>query len=172
MSLQLQAETFLLVLVAAFLSMIIGLERERRDHPAGLRTHMLVGIGSCLFTIASIHAFPGADAARVASQILPGIGFLGAGAILKQRFDIRGLTTAASIWATAAVGLTVGTGAWLLALATTLLMWIVLDVLARMTHKQEKHNRVYSDDQLSREPTPSEQPYGPREHQPDNKWEN
>src|SRR5687768_11360764 len=103
MSLFVQAETFFLIMIAAFLSMIIGLDRERRDHPAGLRTHMLIGIGSCLFTILSVHAFSPGDPGRVASQILPGMGFLGAGAILKTRTDILGLTTAASVWSTAAV---------------------------------------------------------------------
>jgi putative Mg2+ transporter-C (MgtC) family protein len=132
MSLFLQAETFFLVLIAAFLSMIIGLDRERRDHPAGMRTHMLVGIGSCLFTVLSIHAFSPGDPGRVASQILPGMGFLGAGAILKTRSNIHGMTTAASVWSTAAVGMTVGVGAWLLALATTVTIWVVLAVLRRL----------------------------------------
>jgi putative Mg2+ transporter-C (MgtC) family protein len=160
-SLFLQAETFFFVLVAGFLGMIIGLERERNDHPAGLRTHMLVCIGSCLFTIVSIHGFGGGDPGRVASQILPGIGFLGAGAILKLRHDVRGLTTAASIWATAAIGLTVGTGAWLLALATTLVIWIVLDVLRRWGVRTEPH--------------PEPPPTGRTEElprQPEGKWEN
>ena len=129
MSLFAQAETFFLIVIAAFLSMIIGLDRERRDHPAGLRTHMLIGIGSCLFTILSVHAFADGDPGRVASQILPGMGFLGAGAILKTRTDILGLTTAASIWSTAAVGMAVGVGAWLLALSTTLVIWVVLAVI-------------------------------------------
>ncbi len=136
MSLYLQAETFFLILIAAFLSMIVGLDRERNEHPAGLRTHMLVGIGSCLFTILSIHAFPGGDPGRVASQILPGMGFLGAGAILKQRFDIRGLTTAASLWSTAAVGMAVGTGAWLIALGVTMVIWVVLAVIRKLEYSQ------------------------------------
>jgi len=134
MSLQLQIETIILLVIAAFLSMIIGLDRERRDRPAGLRTHMLVGVGACLFTIVSIYAFPGGDPGRVASQILPGIGFLGAGAILKQRRDVMGLTTAASVWSTAAVGMAVGTGAWLLALATTLIIWVILVMVSKAEH--------------------------------------
>lgn len=147
MSLQVQAETIVLLIIAAFLSMIVGLDRERRDRPAGLRTHMLVGVGSCLFTILSIHAFPSGDPGRVASQIIPGIGFLGAGAILKQRRDVKGLTTAASIWATAAVGMAVGSGAWLLALAGTLIIWTVLVMVSRAEHHQLR-TKVLDNDTL------------------------
>ena len=136
MSLQMQVETLFLVFFAAILSMIIGLDRERRDRPAGLRTHMLVGVGACLYTILSMHAFPGGDPGRVASQILPGIGFLGAGAILKQRRDVMGLTTAASVWSTAAVGMAVGTGAWLLALSATLVIWVILVMVSKAEHHQ------------------------------------
>jgi putative Mg2+ transporter-C (MgtC) family protein len=151
MSLQVQAETIVLLVIAAFLSMIIGLDRERRDRPAGLRTHMLVGTGACLFTILSIHAFPSGDPGRVASQILPGIGFLGAGAILKQRRDVVGLTTAASVWSTAAIGMAVGTGAWLIALAATLIIWIVLVILSRTEHHHlgTKPDPVYDDNEDS-----------------------
>lgn len=146
MSLQVQAETIVLLIIAAFLSMIVGLDRERRDRPAGLRTHMLVGIGACLFTILSIHAFPSGDPGRVASQIIPGIGFLGAGAILKQRRDVTGLTTAASIWSTAAIGMAVGSGAWLLALAGTLIIWIVLVMVSRAEHHQLRTKELNNDD--------------------------
>jgi putative Mg2+ transporter-C (MgtC) family protein len=153
MSLQVQAETVALLLIAALLSMIIGLDRERRDRPAGLRTHMLVGVGACLFTILSIYAFPSGDPGRVASQILPGIGFLGAGAILKQRRDISGLTTAASVWSTAAVGMAVGTGAWLLALAATVIIWIILVLLSKAENHQKRNDESdLSDD--SGEPMP------------------
>ena len=131
MSLQLQLELSLLILLSAFLSMIIGLDRERRDYSAGLRTHMLVGIGACLFTLLSRYAFPIGDPGRVAAQVVSGVGFLGAGAILKQRDGVFGLTTAANIWATAAVGMAVGTGAWLLALITTLSIWMVLVIIRR-----------------------------------------
>ncbi len=118
MSLQLQLTTSLYLLLAAFLSMVVGLERDRRRQPAGLRTHMLVGVGSCLFTLVSFYGFPGSDTGRVAAQVVTGIGFLGGGVILHMRTDgspdIKHLTTAASIWATAAIGMTVGVGAWLL----------------------------------------------------------
>jgi putative Mg2+ transporter-C (MgtC) family protein len=136
MELRLQVEIFALLLLAAFLSAVIGLDRERNDHRAGLRTHMLVGIGACLFTILSRLAFPAGDPARIAAQVVSGIGFLGAGAILKQEDEIHGLTTAASIWITAAVGMAAGAGAWFLALATTVLIWIVLVVIRRFEDKK------------------------------------
>lgn len=139
MSLQLQLHTSLQLLLATFLSMLIGLDRDRRGQPAGLRTHMLVGLGSCLFTLISVHAFLGSDPARVAAQVVTGIGFLGAGTILQLRqggsTDVKHLTTAASIWATAAVGMTVGTGAWFLAINSTLIIWVVLAVV----HHFEPH---------------------------------
>src|SRR5919109_1398167 len=109
------------LLLAAFIGAPIGLEREIHDHPAGMRTHLLVALGSAAFTVLSIAAFPapGADPARVAAQIVTGIGFLGAGAILKEGATIRGLTTAASLWAVAAVGMAEGAGAWVVAVTIT-----------------------------------------------------
>lgn len=134
MSIEYQLVTSLQLLLATFLSMLVGLERDRRHQPAGLRTHMLVGFGACLFTILSFHAFPGADPSRVAAQIVTGIGFLGAGTILQLRHtsgssEVKHLTTAASIWATAGIGMAVGAGAWLLAINATLIMWIILSVV-------------------------------------------
>src|SRR5512134_2901922 len=104
--LNLQLELALRILVAAVLGAAIGIERERHDHPAGMRTHLLVAVGSATFTVLSIEAFkaPGADPGRIAAQIVTGIGFLGAGAILKSGGSVKGLTTAASLWAVAAVG--------------------------------------------------------------------
>ena len=106
--------------LAAALGMIVGLEREHAGHTAGVRTHLLVAVGAALFTELSFVAFPGADgdgadSARVAAQIVSGIGFLGAGAILRYGRVIRGLTTAASIWAVAALGMAAGTGEYVLA---------------------------------------------------------
>jgi putative Mg2+ transporter-C (MgtC) family protein len=106
------------LLVAALLGLAIGFEREIHGHPAGLRTHMLVALGSALFTVLSIRGFLGetgaglapVDPTRIAAQIVSGIGFLGAGAILKDGIVIRGLTTAASLWATSAVGMAAGAG--------------------------------------------------------------
>jgi len=113
--LTLQLDLSLRLVLAAALGALIGGEREIHGHPAGIRTHMLVALGSGLFTVLSIHGFgqgPGVpiDPTRIAAQIVSGIGFLGAGAILKDGIVIRGLTTAASLWATAAVGMAAGAG--------------------------------------------------------------
>lgn len=117
------------LLLAAVLSMLIGLDRERRGSPAGMRTHMLVGVGACLFTVLSIFAFPEADTSRVAAQVVAGVGFLGAGTIIHSKHNVYELTTAASIWVTAAVGMAVGTGLWFLGIVATLLIWVVLALL-------------------------------------------
>jgi putative Mg2+ transporter-C (MgtC) family protein len=126
--LSLQLDLSARILVGALLGLAIGYEREIHGHPAGLRTHMLVALGSALFTVLSIHGFigdpgPGADPTRIAAvdptriaaQIVSGIGFLGAGAILKDGIVIRGLTTAASLWATSAVGMAAGAGEYMIA---------------------------------------------------------
>src|ERR1044072_8254251 len=116
------------LLGAAVLGALIGLEREIHDHPAGMRTHLLVSLGSAGFTVLSIAAFPapGAAPARIAAQIVTGIGFLGAGAILKEGATIRGLTTAASLWATAAGGMAAGAGAWIPAVSITVIVIVSL----------------------------------------------
>jgi putative Mg2+ transporter-C (MgtC) family protein len=132
MSLELQAQVVFHLLLAALLSALIGVDRERSGRPAGLRTHMLVGVGACLLTALSMYAFPGGDSARVAANIVVGIGFLGAGTIIQRSDDVHNLTTAASIWATAAVGMAVGAGAWLLACAATVLVWSILTLLHRL----------------------------------------
>jgi putative Mg2+ transporter-C (MgtC) family protein len=120
------------LVLAAILGALIGLEREVHSHPAGMRTHLLVSVGSAAFTILSIEAFdaPGADPARIAAQIVSGIGFLGAGAILKEGATIRGLTTAASLWAVAAVGMAAGAGAWAVAVTGVILVILSLWPLA------------------------------------------
>lgn len=137
-SLELQLTIALQLFLVGMLSALIGMDRERKGHDAGLRTHMLVGIGSCLFTALSIYAFGDGDPGRVASQIIPGIGFLGAGAILKQGANVQGLTTAASIWITAAVGMSVGTGAWFAAICATLVIWFTLAVMQRLKPDENK----------------------------------
>ena len=116
------------LLVATVLSMAIGLNREKRAKDAGMRTHMLVGIGSCLFSALSLYVFPD-DPARVAANIVTGIGFLGAGVIYKGKNRVHDLTTAASVWITAAIGMAVGLGAWFLGVVTTLIVWVILDIL-------------------------------------------
>jgi putative Mg2+ transporter-C (MgtC) family protein len=117
------------LVLAAMVGALVGLERERMQKPAGLRTHMLVSTGSALFMLASIESGIGlADLSRVIQGVAAGIGFLGAGAILKLTTDrdILGLTTAASVWVTAALGVTVGLGRLGLAIAAAVLMWVTL----------------------------------------------
>ena len=97
------------LLISVLLGALVGYERERQGKPAGLRTHAMVGLGATLFTVVSLYGFgPGTDTSRVAAMIVSGIGFLGAGAILHERGGVQGLTTAASLWVTAAIGIAVG----------------------------------------------------------------
>jgi putative Mg2+ transporter-C (MgtC) family protein len=127
-------EMGLRLLAAAALGGLIGFEREFNEQPAGFRTHILVTLGSALFTMAGAYGtaeFIDADVVRfdptrVAAQVVTGIGFLGAGAILRQGINIRGLTTAASIWVTASIGVAVALGFWVPALFTTALALISL----------------------------------------------
>ena len=123
MHLQLVLRLFL----AMFLGAVVGLERELTKKPAGLRTHMLVSIGSSLFTIISVSTFS-LDPARIAAGIVTGIGFIGAGAIIAEQDRVVGITTAASLWVTAAIGLTVGIGEYLLSITTTILALVVLSL--------------------------------------------
>jgi putative Mg2+ transporter-C (MgtC) family protein len=108
--------------LAAAAGMVIGIERELREQAAGLRTHMVVAIGACLFTIVGAYGFEGpGDPSRVASNVVTGIGFLGAGAILREGVTVRGLTTAGSLWVVAAIGTGVGLGMyWATGVATAL----------------------------------------------------
>src|SRR6266487_1605395 len=116
--------------LAAGLGGAVGAERELADQPAGLRTHMLLALGACLFTVVSAYAFgSGSDPSRLAAQIVTGIGFLGGGAILRHGASIRGLTTAASIWATSALGVAVGTGRYILSAGAAVLILATLAVL-------------------------------------------
>ncbi|MGH2675782.1 MAG: MgtC/SapB family protein [Actinomycetota bacterium] len=124
----LDLELVLRLLGAAGAGALIGFERELRDQPAGFRTHMLVALGSCVFTVISAYGFGAlvgergyvrVDPSRIAAQIVTGIGFLGAGVIFRQGLTVRGLTTAASLWVTAALGMAVGAGAYLVAGAGT-----------------------------------------------------
>ena len=117
-------ELLLRVTLAFVLGGVVGYEREIIQRPAGLRTHMLVAAGSAAFTVVSIYGFVGEgtvrDPARVAAQVVVGVGFLGAGTIWRTSSTVRGLTTAASIWLVAAIGMLSGTGMYLLAIFTTL----------------------------------------------------
>jgi putative Mg2+ transporter-C (MgtC) family protein len=115
------------LLIAALLAGAVGLEREVHFKAAGFRTHMLVGVGAALFTVLSRTAFgPTTDPARVAAQIVTGIGFLGAGAIFKEGASVKGLTTAAGLWTVAAIGMAAGAGSLLLAVVATAVILLVL----------------------------------------------
>jgi len=121
-------EIFVGLVLSIILGAAVGMERERTHKPAGLRTHMLVSLGSCLFTVVS--ASFSADPARIASGIVAGIGFIGAGTIWAEKDMVKGITTAASLWATAAIGLTVGVGDYPLAVVVTALVVVVLSTKA------------------------------------------
>jgi putative Mg2+ transporter-C (MgtC) family protein len=124
----LEIEMVFRLLLAAALGAIIGYQRERAGKPAGLRTHILICVGAALFTTGSLYGFGAtADPSRVAAGIVAGIGFLGAGAILRREGGIvEGLTTAATIWAVAAIGLAAGAGLYLVSAVTTAVVLIVL----------------------------------------------
>lgn len=136
------------VTLAAALGGIIGIEREWRGRPAGFRTNILIAIGACLFTIMSIEGFPLAestarDTGRVAAQIVSGVSFLGAGALLQTRNKTKGMTTAATIWLVAAIGMTVGAGAYFLAIFTTLLTAAVLQLLLPVSKLVEQEAKEH-----------------------------
>lgn len=120
------------LVVAMILGGIVGLEREYRAKDAGFRTHFLVALGSALFTLVSIYGFTEGvkDTSRIAAQVVSGIGFLGAGIIVFQKNVIRGLTTAAGLWVTAAIGMACGVGQFYMAVFVTALMLIGLEVLS------------------------------------------
>lgn len=133
-------EMILRVLTAGGLGALVGLDRELADQPAGLRTHVLVALGAALFTLSGafgLAAFTGTpdivnDPTRVAAQIVTGIGFLGAGAIIRQGFSVRGLTTAAGLWVTAAIGMAAGFGFYEGAIATTVAAVVALYGMKRL----------------------------------------
>ncbi|WP_018464053.1 MgtC/SapB family protein [Segatella paludivivens] len=138
--------------IAALLGGMIGLEREYREKAAGLRTHFLVALGSALFMIISVYGFNGVltnsqmhlDVSRIAAQVVSGIGFIGAGTIIFQKNTVHGLTTAACVWVTAAIGLTCGAGMYLLALSATLLVLIGLEAfnyLLKILEKRQEEGK-------------------------------
>jgi len=130
------------LLLSCVLGGLIGYEREAHRKSAGLRTHILVSIGSCLIMIlsikiyASVQGLTNADPTRMAAQVVSGIGFLGAGSILKDGPTIKGLTTAASLWVVSGVGLAVGSGYYMGALMTTGLVFLTLTILSRLENKE------------------------------------
>ncbi|HKH11791.1 MAG TPA: MgtC/SapB family protein [Rubrobacter sp.] len=136
-------EVVVRLLATVVLCGLIGLERETRDQAAGFRTHILLGLGAALFTLVSAYGFPEFtraalesggrgvqfDPTRIAAQVVTGVGFLGAGAIIRRGLDVRGLTTAASLWAAAAIGLASGAGFYFGATATTAVVLVALYLL-------------------------------------------
>jgi putative Mg2+ transporter-C (MgtC) family protein len=159
------SEALLRIVLAAVLGGAVGLERELRDREAGFRTHMLVSIGSALFTIVSAYAFRDflvgggavlrADPTRIAAQIVTGIGFLGAGAIIRQGLSIRGLTTAATLWVVAAIGMAVGAGYYGGAVITTAVVLISLWPLRILAHQATSRFRTQTSRLVARLPAGS-----------------
>lgn len=138
-----EVEVLLRLLLAAGLGSLIGYERERHGQSAGLRTHMILAVGATLAMTLSINLANGSggDPARLAAQVVSGIGFLGAGAILRYGTSIRGLTTATSLWTLAIVGLAVGAGEYLVGTATAVFLLIILSLLD-LIEKHFIHSRV------------------------------
>ena len=139
-----ELENVFRLILAVILGFSIGYERKRRYKEAGIRTHTIVCLGSALIMVVSIFGFKGeADAARVAAQIVSGVGFLGAGIIVYRKHETKGLTTAAGVWATAGVGMACGGGLYILAVAATILM-ISAQVLFHTKLKIFKHKLKFT----------------------------
>jgi putative Mg2+ transporter-C (MgtC) family protein len=134
LTVDMQIELAVRLTAGLVLGAVIGFERELHRQPAGFRTHSLVALGAALFTIVSAYGFSGplVDPTRIAAQIVSGIGFIGAGTILQHRGNIRGLTTAASLWSVAAIGTAAGAGMIVMAVVGTILILVVLAVLDRI----------------------------------------
>ncbi len=127
----LEVEYIIRIILSIFLSAIIGYEREITHKPAGLRTYMFIGMGSCLFTISSFYFLPingvaSVDTSRIAAGIVTGAAFIGAGSIIARRGDIKGVTTAAAMWVVASIGLMVGLGNYLIPIASTAITLVIL----------------------------------------------
>jgi|TARA_B100001971_G_C18122146_1_gene500025 putative Mg2+ transporter-C (MgtC) family protein len=123
-----ESEIILRLVLAAIAGGIIGYERKTVNKPAGIRTNMLVSTGAALFTLISLTAFGNTDPTRIAAGIVTGIGFLGAGTIFRAKDQVRGLTTAASLWAVAAIGLSIAVGLYLLSAVAVVLILIILQL--------------------------------------------
>ena len=131
-----QLQLALRLTLALSLGAIVGLERELQRQEAGFRTHAVVSLGAGIFTVVSGYAFAGigSDPTRIAAQIVSGIGFIGAGTIIQSRGGIKGLTTAASLWAVAGIGMACGAGLYGVAVSGTVLMLVVLWLFDRIEH--------------------------------------
>lgn len=150
-SLLYQAELIFRLLLALVLGGLVGFERENLHRPAGFRTHILVCVGAALVMITSEFLFnkysglTNADPARLGAQVISGIGFLGAGTIMKEGVTVKGLTTAASLWAVSCVGIAVGIGFYVAAIAATVIIYITLISLKRMqiTITEKKFKKMF-----------------------------
>ncbi len=139
------------LLIAALLGSVIGIEREKKAWAPGLRTHMLVSVGACLFMIVSAFGFSDIlgtrnvilDPSRIAAQVVSGIGFLGAGSILLRGEVVRGLTTAASLWSVAAIGLAVGGGLYPEAVAATIVIMIILAGIKPLEERFQQRHKTH-----------------------------
>jgi putative Mg2+ transporter-C (MgtC) family protein len=145
------------LLLATFLGAVIGFEREYHAKEAGVRTHLLVALGSCLFMIISVYGFDfmldrdhvSFDPSRIASQVVTGIGFIGAGTIILQKQMVRGLTTAAGLWVTAAIGLACGNGMYVVAVVTTIIVLAslgLINVYLPYFSQKERHITFLAED--------------------------
>jgi putative Mg2+ transporter-C (MgtC) family protein len=128
------------MILAALIGGLVGFERQRHDSDAGIRTYMATSMGACAFTLISLHS--GGDVTRIAAQVVTGIGFIGAGVIFQGRGGVAGLTTAATLWATAAVGMAAGFGMYVLAIVTGVLLFTTLALhhLPGWKHLGGKHS--------------------------------
>jgi putative Mg2+ transporter-C (MgtC) family protein len=138
-----QVDLLLRLTVGLVLAAIVGWERELQRMPAGFRTHSLVGLGAALFTVVSGYAFsgPGSDQTRIAAQIVTGIGFLGGGVILHHGGMVKGLTTAASLWTVAAIGMAAGAALYVVAVGGTVLAIVALELFERLEKAVEQRGR-------------------------------
>ncbi len=140
----LELDLLLRILLSVLLGFSIGFERKMRFKEAGIRTHTIVCVGAALMMVVSMYAFgENADKARVAAQIVSGVGFLGAGMIVFKRHEVHGLTTAAGVWATAGVGMACGGGMWILAIGSTAIL-IIAQCLFHLNFRLFKSKRYYS----------------------------
>lgn len=143
------ADAFVKMVLTVILSGTIGFEREHSHRPAGFRTHILVAVGSALVMLTSNYVFEtyegltSFDPTRLGAQVISGIGFLGAGTILREGFSVKGLTTAASLWAVSCIGIAVGAGYYTGAIVTTLVIYLTLNSLKRVTAKSNPAKNIY-----------------------------
>lgn len=151
-------DALLKVVLAVVLSGVIGYEREHSHRPAGFRTHILVAVGSTLvmmtgkFVFQEYQGLTSFDPTRLGAQVISGIGFLGAGTILREGFSVKGLTTAASLWAVSCIGLAVGSGYYVGALVTTVAIYLTLNTLKRVIARGNPSRNIYIEaDNLSRQ---------------------